>query len=183
MKYLNRLPPKSTPNLLSMMRLIISIILLTTITNACAQDLVGKYKAYYGHTLALREDSTFRYEWNFDLASSWSVGRWSVSKGIVNLHIKNVFDTLARDGQPDSLVLSMDEKSDRICSVEFGSSLISGGGQGRTMERIPDRLVVRGERLYPIDKAGKIIRRKESGIWNKKKRPIYYFRTSTAIDY
>jgi hypothetical protein len=160
------------------MRLTTSILLLTTIITSSGQHLPGKYAAYYGHSLHLREDSTFLYEWQFDLASSWSAGKWRVEKAIVYLNIKPVLDTLARDGQPDSLVLSADEKPNKIHVQEFVGGLISGGGQGRTIERIPDRLAIRGKRLHPMNKAGKIERRRESGIWNNRKQPIYYFKTS-----
>ena len=87
-----------------------AIMLLTTITIlASGQSLTGKYNAYYGHSLQLRADSTFRYEWHFDLGSSWSVGQWKVSNKTIYLSFKNVYDTLTRDGMPDSLVLSSDE--------------------------------------------------------------------------
>jgi hypothetical protein len=160
------------------MRLTTTIILLIIVTfTARGQTLIGKYQAYYGHSLELRADSTFRYQWNFDLASSWTVGQWKVSNGILYLTIKNVYDTLESDGKPDSLVLSSDEKSNRIKIGEFTAGQISGGGQGRRTDRLPGRLAVRGKRLYLMDKAGQIVRRKEPGIWNKRKRPTYYFKT------
>ncbi len=154
-----------------------TILLLTTISFvASGQRLTGKYNAYYGHSLELRVDSTFRYEWHFDLASSWSVGQWKVSNKTVYLNFTNVYDTLTRDGMPDSLVLSSDEKSNRIKNEEFVIGLISGGGQGRSVSGISDRLAIRGKRLYQVDKSGRIIRTRESGIWTKKKKPTYYFR-------
>ena len=78
------------------------------------QSLPGKYSAYYGHSLELKNDSTFRYEWMFDLASSWAVGQWAVSDKTVYLKFKDVYDTLTRENMPDSLILSPDEKSNRI---------------------------------------------------------------------
>jgi len=154
------------------------VILSTIIANATGQDLVGKYVAYYGHTLYLREDSTFRYEWKFDLASSWSVGTWKLKKGTLHLNIKPVLDTLTREGLRDSLVLSADEKSNRIHIDEFAITLISSGGQGRALDRIPERLAVRGRKLHPLNAAGQIVRRREAGIWNKRKRQIYFFKTA-----
>jgi len=65
-------------------------ILLTIISfSATAQSLIGKDRAYYGHTLELRGDSTFRYEWKFDLASSWTTGQWKVSNRIVYSPLKS----------------------------------------------------------------------------------------------
>jgi len=140
------------------------------------QDLTGKYNAYYGHSLELKSDSTFRYEWRFDLANSWTVGQWKASNGIVYLSIKNVYDTLIREDKPDSLVLSSDEKSNRISIEEFAIGQISGGGQGRRVDKITDRLAIRGKKLYLMSEGGQVLRTKESGIWDKKKRPTYYFR-------
>jgi hypothetical protein len=156
-----------------------TLILLTIINIAASgQRLVGKYSAYYGHSLELRDDSTFRYDWHFDLASSWSVGQWKVSNKTVYLKFRNVYDTLTTDGKPDSLVLSSDEKSNRIKNDEFVIGLISSGGQGRSVNGITDRLAIRGKRLYQVDKSGRITRTRESGIWTKKKKPTYYFRVS-----
>jgi hypothetical protein len=154
-----------------------TIFLLTIISfSVSGQGLTGKYNAYNGHSLELKSDSTFRYEWRFDLASSWTVGQWRASNGIVYLNFKNVYDTLTREDKPDSLALSSDEKSNRINIEEFAIGQISGGGQGRRIDRITDRLAIRGKRLYLMSKAGQVLRTKESGILDKKKRPTYYFK-------
>ena len=160
------------------MRLTTIILLIVINFIASGQSLTGKYNAYYGHSLELKDDSTFRYEWHFDLASSWSVGQWKVSSKTIYLNFKSIYDTLTRDGMPDSLVLSSDEKSNRIRNDEFVIGLISGGGQGRSVNGITDRLAIRGKRLYQLDKIGRIIRTRESGNWTKKKKPTYYFRAS-----
>lgn len=156
----------------------LTTIFLSTIVSlsVSGQGLTGKYNAYYGHSLALKSDSTFRYEWTFDLASSWTVGEWKTSNGIVYLNIKNVYDTLIREHKPDSLVLSSDEESNSISIEEFAIGQISGGGQGRRVDRITNRLAIRRKRLYLMSEGGQVLRTKESGIWDKKKRPTYYFR-------
>ncbi|GCC53722.1 hypothetical protein SanaruYs_39700 [Chryseotalea sanaruensis] len=154
-----------------------TISLLTIISlSSWGQNLTGTYNAYYGHSLELRPDSTFRYEWKFDLASSWTTGQWRVSGKKLYLNIKNVYDTLTREGKPDSLVLSSDEKSNRIKGEELVVNLISGGGQNRNVDRITDRLSIKGKRLYLMSKTGQVLRTKESGIWDRRKRPTYYFR-------
>jgi hypothetical protein len=138
--------------------------------------LTGKYAAYHGNSLELKDDSTFRYEWSFDLASSWTVGKWKVSNKTVYLTVTNVYDTLTGEGKPDSLVLSSDEKSYRIKLDEFAIGQISGGGQNRKVDRITDRLAIRGKRLYLMSKTGQVLKTKQSGIWDRKKRPTYYFK-------
>lgn len=158
------------------MRLIILLLLTTIFTSASGQRLTGKYAAYYGNSLELKDDSTFRYKWNFDLAGSWTIGKWKVSNKTVYLTITNVYDTLTREGKPDSLVLSSDEKSSRIKLDEFAIGQTSGGGQNRKVDGITDRLAIRGKRLYLVSKTGQVLRTKESGIWDRKKRPTYYFK-------
>ena len=160
------------------MRLTTMIILTMFSITAWGQRLIGEYRAYYGHSLELKEDSTFRYEWRFDLASSWTAGQWNVLDRIVILNIVNIYDTLTREGKPDSLVLSSDTKSSRISNDEFDIGQISGSGQGIRIDRITGRLAIRGKRLYLMDKSGKVVRTRESGIWDKRKRPTYYFKTS-----
>lgn len=158
------------------MRLIIVLLLTTIFTSTSGQRLIGKYTAYYGNSLELEDDSTFRYKWNFDLAGSWTIGKWKVSNQTVYLTITNVYDTLTRADKPDSLVLSSDEKSNRIKLDEFAIGQISGGGQNRKMDRITDCLAIRGNRLYLMSKTGRVLKTKESGIWDRKKRPTYYFK-------
>ena len=81
--------------------------------------MIGEYRAYYGHNLELKDDATFRYESRFDLASSWAVGQTKVSNRMVYLNLKNVYDTLTMEGKSDVLILSSDEKSNRIKIDEF----------------------------------------------------------------
>lgn len=158
------------------MRLTIVLLLTTIFIPTSGQRLTGKYAAYYGNSLELKDDSTFIYRWSFDLASSWTVGKWKVLNKTVYLTITNVYDTLTREGKSDSLVLSSDDKSNRIRIEEFVVNQISGGGQNRKVDRITDRLSIRGKRLYLMSKTGQILKTKESGIWDNKKRPTYYFK-------
>ena len=50
----------------------------------------------------------------FDRRSSWTVGQWKASNRMVYLNIENVYGPLKREGKPDSLVFSFDEKSNRF---------------------------------------------------------------------
>ena len=82
------------------------------------------------------------------------------------------------EGKSDVLILSSDEKSNRIKIDEFVIEQISGGGQGRRIDRITERLAIMGKRLYLMDESGQVLQTKESGICDKKKRPTCYFKTS-----
>ncbi|MBN8650567.1 MAG: hypothetical protein J0L67_04030 [Cytophagales bacterium] len=158
---------------------LLTILLLTKICiSAYGQTLTGKYNTYYGCRLELKTDSTFKHEWHFDLASSWAVGQWSISNGIVYLNFKNVFDTLVRENNSDSLVLSSDETSNRIGETEFLGYLLSGGRQLLHSDNgLTNRLAIRRNRLYLFDPHGQLKRKKESTIGTKKKRPTYYFKS------
>jgi len=156
---------------------LLTILLLTTISiSASGQRLTGKYNAYYGHSLELKDDSTFRYEWSFDLINNWAVGHWTFSNDIVTLRLTYIYDTLTRPYKPDSLVLSLDNKSNRINNEDFLSTLLVSGGQ-RDPE-ITDRLILKRKRLYLVDKNGRPSKVKQRGIWTKKKRPTYFFKVS-----
>ena len=156
------------------MRLLTILILTTIYISASGQHLTGKYNAYYGHSLELKDDSTFRYEWRFDLIKNWAVGQWSFSNDIVTLKFNEVYDTLTRPDKPDSLVLSMDDKSSKIKIEEFASTQLVSGGQNHS--DITDRLIVKRKRLYLMDSNGQPSKIKQRGIWTKKKRPTYNFR-------
>lgn len=152
-----------------------TILLLTLIYfSAPGQRLIGKYNAYYGHSLELNSDSTFKYEWRFDMTRKWAIGRWSCTDKIVNLNFITIYDTLNRQGRPDSLVLSGDEKSTKISQNEFAIILIGAGGQNH--DGITNRLALRRRKLYQMDDSGKIITKKYPGIWTKKKKSTRFFR-------
>jgi hypothetical protein len=156
------------------MRLLTILLLTTIFISASGQRLTGKYNAYYGHSLELKDDSTFAYEWRFDMTRKWAVGKWRYSNRIVQLNFTTIYDTLIRDGQPDSIVLSSDPISSKVSQNQFAIVLIGAGGQDNS--RIADRLALRRKRLYQMDKSGKLLTDKKPGIWSKKKRPIYFFR-------
>ncbi|WP_456461600.1 hypothetical protein [Reichenbachiella sp.] len=156
------------------MRVLIILILTTIYVTASGQNLIGNYKDYFGHSLKFNEDSTFRIDWRFDLAHTWAVGQWSINNKIVNLEFINVYDTLVRTDKADTLVLSIDEKSNRINDKEFLSSLLVSGGQRN--DDLTDRLLRKNNRLLLMDNSGKPMRTRQRGIWRKKKKPTWYFK-------
>jgi len=151
-----------------------TIILLLTIIyiSVFGQGLTGEYNDYHGHSLDLKQDSTFRYEWKFDLAMNWAVGRWKISDDFIILDFRNVYDTLHRLDKTDSLVLSGDERSTRISSDQFVLTLISSSTQRH--DGITNRLCMKKHRLYLVDSNGGLITERREGIWDKKKRPTWY---------
>lgn len=156
------------------MRLTIILLLIIIHISASGQHLIGKYNDYFGHTLELKDDSTFRLEWKFDLVKTWAIGQWTFSNDIVYLKFKDIYDTLTRTDKPDSLVLSIDDKSKRINEEEFATNQISSGGQKHV--GITDQLRFKRKRLYLSGKNGRPYRRKQPSILTTKKKPTWYFK-------
>jgi hypothetical protein len=162
----------------------VSTILILTLfyLTASGQRSAEKYQDYFGHTLILNSDSTFRFDWKFDLIHDWASGRWTVSGRKINLNFVDVRDTLSRPDKPDSLVLSVDEKSNKINQEEFAQTRLVSGGQHK--DRFVDKFYQRGKRLFPADKNGRPIKSRQRGIWPQKKWwgykkwPTYYKRES-----
>jgi hypothetical protein len=164
------------------MRVTIILILTFFYVTAWGQRLTKKYQDRFGHTLVLKNDSTFRFDWRFDLVHNWTTGQWTLSGRTINLKFIDVYDTLSRPNKPDSLVLSIDEKSNKIIEGEFGQTRLVSGRQYK--DRFDDKFYQRGKRLYPIDNNGRPIKTRQRGIWAQKKWwgyktwPIYYKRSS-----
>jgi len=152
---------------------VLTILILTAIS-ASGQDLIGKYKDHFGHSLTFNEDSTFRIDWRFDLAHTWAIGHWTMNNKIVNLEFITVYDTLVRENKTDTLVLSTDDKPSRIDNKEFISSLLVSSSQRN--DDLTDRLLKKGKRLFLLDDNNKPVKTRQRGIWRKRKKPTWYFK-------
>ena len=95
---------------------------------ASPQGISGKYFNYSGCKLDLLTNSSYSFSYHFDLSSSWSIGKWTISKDTLLLKIIPIYDTLiVRDTTwtlpavkvfsvkiSEELVLSPDENSGKI---------------------------------------------------------------------
>lgn len=154
------------------MRFPVASILILFYSVTLAQSVNGKYQDYFGHTLTLNKDSTFRFDWRFDLIHDWAIGRWRISGKIIDLEFIDVNDTLSRPNKPDSLVLSVDERSSKIHETELGQASLISGGQHK--DRFNDKFYKRGNRLFLAKNNGRPIKSKLRGIWPQKKWPWGY---------
>jgi hypothetical protein len=152
----------------------------------CAQlnaqpGVAGSYHDYFGGSLNINQDSTFKYSWDFDLLGSWTKGKWRVANDTVYFSMIPVYDTVRQylsNGEIiDSLVLSVDEKSERIT---LDLNILNSGGQN--VHPYPERLLYRRNRLYGIDIHGKLYKKWSRGFWSKKKWPPWFVRTTTAMN-
>ena len=144
-------------------------------------NLVGIYSDFFGEKIELLSDSTFKHTYRFDLSSSWTKGKWRTIKDTLYLESILILDTLQiRNSEnqfvKDSLVLSVDDISNRINNEEFAVSLISGGGQNRV--KPPIKLFLRNRKLFRLTEDGTIDKRKLKNFWTQKKYKTYYIKES-----
>ena len=154
------------------MRLLIMLILTFIHLTISGQEYHEKYQDYFGHSIELNKDSTFRCEWHFDLMYEWAIGKWTKSDQTIVLKFIDVYDTLIRVGKQDSLVLSIDEKSNRIGEVEFISNAFISGGQYK--QRFKDTFRKKGDRLYIVKENGRLNRSRQREIWPQRRFPFGY---------
>ena len=141
------------------MKILTTLLFITTInfTASCQRSVTGKYYHNFGHTLLLKNDSTYEFKTGFDLSSSWSHGAWSFKKDTIFLINKPIFDTLRVSQDKDTLVLSANPISERIDSLSYIATLLSGGGQNRTPH--PQKLLLKKKKLLIIDQNGQVVTR------------------------
>lgn len=139
------------------------------------KNLQGVYQDYFGSSISLNADFTFKYNWHFDLASSWNKGTWHTQHDTLYLKTILVYDIL-RKVQPDgllkdTLVVSDDEVPNLITDQSFATMLYSGG---QNQMPCPKKLLYRSGKLLILSPQGKPIRKKVKGVLSgRKSRPWY----------
>lgn len=177
--------------------LTIIIIFLTSLRLTAQDSIVGRYRTYFGDRLQINADLTFKYNWNFDLSSSWTKGTWTLNRDTVLLHMVPTYDTIriTNGGQEiyDSLILSADELPELVIPangvrVEFPPDKIPNdalpdkfvgdilSGYQQNGQDYPKKLVFKKGRLYTINN-GRLVSKKIKGFWTKKKWPPWYFKS------
>jgi inorganic pyrophosphatase/exopolyphosphatase len=131
----------------------------------------------FGEKLEFMNDSSFKHTWHFDLASSWTNGKWRISNDTLYLYPILISDTLnIRNSEKkiikDSIVISDDEISERIESDEYVMSLISGGGQNRRFP--PSELFLKNGKLFRVLDNKKLDKGKQTAILTRKKYKTYF---------
>ena len=69
-------------------------ILFTSICFSQTKHL-GIYQDAFGNKIELLENNKFRHTWQYDLAASWTIGKWKISNDTLRLEIVKVYDTLS----------------------------------------------------------------------------------------
>lgn len=160
---------------------IILVVLISEIS--FGQDkYVGLYNDRFSENIELKTDSTFIHHYRFDLASSWTIGKWKVHNDTIFLNTKLLMDTLqTRNSENkiirDSLVISADLKPNRIEKVEHLSYLLSSGGQNKV--KPPEKMLWKRKKIYRITKEGKVEKikivngDKYKTYFRKQKKPVH----------
>jgi len=160
------------------MRLFPTILMILFAAVCQGQSVIGKFSNCFGESFYLKEDSTFEFTWLFDLASSWTNGKWQISNDTIFIKPKIIYDTLEIKNTNgiivDTLVVSSDLMGNRIDSNEYISDFISGGGQNRRIP--PSKLYFKNKKLYLILDNGKLNKRREKAILTRKRYKTYYIR-------
>ncbi len=140
-------------------------------------EIAGIYRDRFSNRIELKVDSTFIHNYRFDLSSSWTTGKWRFKNDTIYLNTKLIMDTLqirnsANKIIKNSLVLSSDQKANRIESNEHILSQISSGGQNR--DKPPKKLFWKKEKLYRLKSNGNLDLRKLKQFWTGKKYKTYF---------
>ncbi len=138
--------------------------------------IAGKYCDYFDSHLSLNTDSTWDYSYHFDLTSSWSYGRWKINNDTVFLINTPIYDTVryfdSINKTIDTLVLSIDKKSEQIILDTAIGYDMQSGGQNRVP--VPKRLYYKNDRLYEISDNGQLKEKKVYCPFRQKKFEPYY---------
>lgn len=137
---------------------------------------IGQYHDFFARSIVINSDSTFKYEFHFDLESSWTKGTWITNRDTIYLQVIPIFDTLkyvdVNGISHDSLRLSLDQNAGQVTLEE--TQLLYSYGQER--HPCPKKLYFKHNKLYSIMADGKLVTRKFS--WGNKKFAPWYVRSN-----
>lgn len=147
------------------MRYCISIILLLVLNTTHAQNKFhGKYRSY-GKLLTLDSNGTFVCNISYRcMGYDFVTGKWSQQKDTVYFIKTLVLDTVRfefeNQSSLDSLVVSTDEKAERISKEQYEEGFHMSGWQDTSINM--EKLFYRKDRLYKIKPNGKLITQKRN---------------------
>lgn len=156
-----------------------TILFFLSLSLFAQKNFFGRYRDYFGDRIELNADSTFEDTWRFDIASSWTKGKWSLKNDTLYFQMIATYDTISyknNDGtSPDKLILSVDKTPERLTPEQYAGMELPLGGQN--FQNCPKKLFFKKERLYKIYK-GKLIVKKQKGFSIKKKWNPWFFKST-----
>jgi hypothetical protein len=157
------------------LKLFLAIFFSLFACNLLAQDkFSGDYYNYFGSELKLKPDSTFEYKWRLEQASSWTNGTWKTKSDTIFLKMVPVYDSLWLSPTKVKLILSLNERSEKVSSEI--QNLRPGVSEGQNLHPIPDKLYLQGSRLYGIERNGSLQKTKVQGYRTERKFDPWYMR-------
>lgn len=145
-------------------KIVFWIILLLNIYS-CSHKVSGEYinDERTGHyKIKFTNNKTYIYSYSHDTWQHFSYGRWRQKKDTVYLSSEGLYDTIRVNGK-DSLILSLDQKSDLITVEErvkmalFWAQLPSSIHLQNQMFQLPlQKLIIKKRRLFTLKENGTI---------------------------
>lgn len=145
------------------MKYCISIILLLVFSATYAQNKFhGKYIGF-NTEFYIDSNGTFICNTHYRcLGYDFIIGKWAEKNDTIYFVKIPVFDTvrfeLENQGSMDSLVISIDEKTERISKEQYEEGFHISGGQDTSINM--EKLFYRKNRLYNIKSNGKLYTKK-----------------------
>jgi hypothetical protein len=141
---------------------IVLLFLFTTFIVSGQNHYIGEWNDYWGNSIEIKADSTFKFKWRFDLILDWTNGTWTINNDTMYFKFVPVYDTL-KYSNSYALELSDDE----IPSVSLTSHIAEYTVGGQDTSKMPKKLFYRDDKLFTIKTNGKLIKRKDKGWYGK----------------
>lgn len=123
---------------------------------------IGEWNDYFGDSFDIKSDSTFKFVWRFDLIGQWANGTWTINNDTIYFKFVPVYDTIKYS---NSFALELSDDETPSVSVPTHIAKLSSGGQDTA--RMPKSLFYYDDKLFTLNKNGKLIKKKHRG-WHGK---------------
>jgi hypothetical protein len=147
--------------------LILTLLFSTCYISFSQKSLPGKY-CYWAYCLTLNNDSTFNYEYHFDLMTDLAKGKFH----FINDTIFFKYDTITVYDTTGYSILGNNKIYDvKLIKTVSLTPIKSAGFESGPK---PTKLYFKKDRLYYLDSTNKLIRKKEYDPFTRKRLGPYY---------
>lgn len=131
-------------------------------------EIVGKYRDNFGSEFKFNSDLTYDYKSISLGLGFWSKGKWEVKNDTIYFKAIPVYDTLRRPNGKDTLILSQTETPKLIIDIDpINEEIIKSINLG-LQDPFSGKLFFHNNKLYEIDKNGKLITEKKTRSFSRK---------------
>lgn len=125
--------------------------------------------------IQLNPDSTFRFFYSVDMYRGWAIGRWTAKRKRIILKTIPIYDTLRITNEllqtRDTLILSKDEKSDKIKEMNNELGYVFRLEQNQAL--CPTLMVYKNKKLYVIKNGKRQKKNIKNGYYIEPFKPWY----------